>query len=98
MLQPSQRQIVHQDHKICTANEPCQWAHLLSIALDNLVLTPLDRVEINALLHHFPEWTELSQESHPLTHSLDDIVDLLFRGESSNTKSDTAVCTLVAVA
>lgn len=62
------------------------------------MLAPLNRVQVNTLLHKLPERAELSQEGHSLFDSLEHVVDLGVCGESANTEADTAVCTLVTAA
>lgn len=62
------------------------------------MLTPFNRIDVNAFLHHFPQRTQFPQEVHPLAHSLDYIIDLRFGGEPSNTKTDTAMSALVTIA
>jgi hypothetical protein len=63
-----------------------------------LVLAPLDAVESNTLLDKLPQRAELSQESDSFLHRFQNIVNLTRGRKSSNAKSDTAVCTLIAVA
>jgi hypothetical protein len=62
------------------------------------MLAPLDRVEIDAFLHKFPQRTEFSQESDALFDGLEDIVDLAGRGKTANAKTNAAMGTLIAVA
>lgn len=62
------------------------------------MLTPLDSVEVNTLLDQLPQRAELTKEVHPLLHRLQHVVDLLLGRKATNTESDTAVGTLIAVA
>jgi hypothetical protein len=63
-----------------------------------LVLAPFNRVQVDALLDEFPQWTEFPQERDSVFDSFQDVVDFSISGEAANAESDTAVCTLVAVA
>lgn len=63
-----------------------------------LMLAPLDGVQVDTLLDQLPERTQLSQKRDTLLHRLQDVVDLLFCGESAETKADTRVCHFVAAA
>lgn len=65
---------------------------------DASVLAPFDRVEIDAFLYQLPEGAQLSQESDPLPHGLQDVVDLTLRGESPDAEADAAVRAFVGVA
>ena len=61
------------------------------------MLTPLNRVQVNTFLHQLPQRTEFSQKGDTFFDSLQDIVDFTGGRESTNTKSNTAVGTLIAV-
>lgn len=61
------------------------------------MLAPLDSIEVNTLLHQLPKRAQLAQEVDSLLDCLENVVNLLLGGETTNTKSDTAVRTLVAV-
>ena len=62
------------------------------------MLAPLNRLQINTLLYHFPQWTQLPQKRYPFTDGFEYIVNFSFRGESSNAKSDTRVRIFIIVA
>ena len=61
------------------------------------MLAPLNCVQVHPLLHKLPERTQLSQESHPIRHCLEYVVNLAFRCEPSDAESDAAVRALVTV-
>ena len=52
-----------------------------------LMLSPFDRLEVNAFLHHFPEWRHFPQALNVRYHLLNRILDFLFCRKSSNSKS-----------
>lgn len=62
------------------------------------MLAPLDRVQINSLLNQLPKRAQFAQERYTSLDSLENVVNLLVRGESTNTETDTAVRTLVTAA
>lgn len=66
--------------------------------MNYLVLTPLNRVEINTLLNKLPQRTQLSQERHPLLDCVQDVINFRVSREAANAKADTAVCALIAAA
>jgi hypothetical protein len=61
------------------------------------MLTPLDRLEIDALLHQFPKRTQLPQKSDPLFDRLEHVVNLPFGRETADAEADAAVRALIAV-
>lgn len=63
----------------------------------SLMLAPLDRVQVHTLLHQLPQGAQFSQEVDSLSHGLEHIIDLLLRGEPSDTKANRAVGALVGV-
>lgn len=71
---------------------------IISLTAPTSMLRPLNRIDINPLLHHLPQRAQLPQKRHPLLNSIQHIINLLIRREPSNTKSNTAVGALVAVA
>ena len=62
------------------------------------MLAPLYAVQRNAILYKLPKWAQLSQEGHSLLNRLQYVINLALGRESSDTKSDTAVCILVTAA
>lgn len=60
-----------------------------------LVLGPVDRLEINPLLEHFPERTQFSQFGDMSGSLFNAVVDLLFGCKSSDAKSDGRVGHLI---
>lgn len=62
------------------------------------MLTPFDRLQVDALLHQLPQRGQLAQEVHPILHRLQHIVDLALGREASDTEADTAVGILVVAA
>ncbi|ETN04040.1 hypothetical protein PPTG_23687 [Phytophthora nicotianae INRA-310] len=60
------------------------------------VLAPLDRVGVNAFLHHFPQRTHLTQTRDVLDTQVHGIVDLLLRREATNAEADGRVRQVLA--
>lgn len=67
----------------------------LPITTAQLMLAPLNSVKIHPLLYKLPQRAQLAQERNTLLDSLEHIVDLSIRRESSDTKTNTAVRALV---
>jgi len=65
---------------------------------DQLMLTPLNRVEVDTLLNEFPQRTQLSQERDSLADGVEDIINLRGRRKAANTKANAAVSAFVAAA
>ena len=62
------------------------------------MLTPLNSLQIDSLLHQLPQRTQLPQKRDPLPDRLEDIVNLAFGGEPADAEPDAAMRALVAVA
>lgn len=73
-------------------------SHFPSHPIHKSVLAPLNTVQRNALLHQLPKRTQFSQECDSFLDCFQDVVNLTLSRESSNSKSDTAVCALVTAA
>ena len=69
------------------------WIRAVGSAL--MLLTPLDTFQIDALLHHFPQWTHFSQSIHMLDAQVDSKIDFLLGRESTNPKADRRVSELL---
>lgn len=50
------------------------------------MLTPLNGIQINAILHHFPQRAQVAQVLDLTTHSVNDKVNLLVSSESTDTE------------
>lgn len=61
------------------------------------MLAPLDGIEIDTLLYQLPKGTQLSQKADSLLNSLENIVNFGLGREATNTKSNAAMRTFVAV-
>mmetsp|Transcript_3222 Transcript_3222/g.5848 ORF Transcript_3222/g.5848 Transcript_3222/m.5848 type:complete len:304 (+) Transcript_3222:228-1139(+) len=55
------------------------------------ILGPLDRLEVNALLDHFPKGTHFTEARHMFFEQFQDKVHFLFRGEATNTETKARV-------
>ena len=75
-----------------------QSSHLISSGATSLMLTPLDGVEVNTLLHKLPQGTQLTQESDALLDGLEHVVNLGVSGETADSETNTAVGALVTAA
>lgn len=62
-----------------------------------LMLTPLNRLEIDAILNHLPQRAELTKEADAILHRLQNVIDLVRGSEPADAEADTAVGALVAV-
>ena len=54
------------------------------------MLGPLDALDVDAILEHFPKWRHLPQPFNFFDGSLNCIINFLFSCESANTKSKRA--------
>lgn len=70
----------------------------VGLAINCLMLTPLDGIEVNALLNELPERAQLAEEVDSFLNSLEDVVNLAFGGKPSDAETNTAVGALVTVA
>ena len=61
------------------------------------MLRPLNSVQIHPILHQLPQRTQLPQEVHPLSHGLQNIINLLIRRKPPDPEPNTRVRALVAV-
>ena len=52
------------------------------------VLRPLDRFDVDALLHHLPKWAHLAQPVDVVRARVDRIVDLLLSAEAADAEAD----------
>ena len=48
------------------------------------ILTPLNRLQVNALLDHLPQWTHLPQLPHTPTQLLNRVLNLLLGREPAD--------------
>ena len=62
------------------------------------MLAPLDRVEIDTLLHKLPERADVAKMLDSVPHGLKDVIDLVFGRKPSDTEADATVSTLIAAA
>mmetsp|Transcript_24568 Transcript_24568/g.44306 ORF Transcript_24568/g.44306 Transcript_24568/m.44306 type:complete len:241 (-) Transcript_24568:117-839(-) len=75
-------------------------SNILNLIQQNLsmmmsILTPLNRLQINSLLHHLPQRTHLPQPMHMLIQQIQQKVHLGLRRKPPNTKPQTPVSQLV---
>mmetsp|Transcript_42086 Transcript_42086/g.88392 ORF Transcript_42086/g.88392 Transcript_42086/m.88392 type:complete len:235 (+) Transcript_42086:191-895(+) len=75
-------------------------SNILNLIRQNLsmmmsILTPLDRFQINSLLHHLPKRTHLPQSPHMLIQQIQQKVHLGLGREPPNTKPQTPMRQLV---
>ena len=63
-----------------------------------LIVTPLNTIQGDTLLHQFPQRTHLSQDADSFLNGIYNIINFALCCESSNTESDTAVCVLITAA
>ena len=60
------------------------------------MLTPLNSLQINPLLHQLPQRAQLPQKAHPLPHRLEHIINLPLRRKPPNPKPNTTMRALIA--
>ena len=86
IVKPYYHQMVLQSQRL----QHHEWQHLM--------LTPFDAVKSDAFLYQLPQRTQVPQESYPLLHRLQDIVDLALCCETTDAETNTAVGALITAA
>ena len=62
-----------------------------------LMLTPLDTLQRNPLLHQLPQRTHMPQIRHPIPNRIQHVIDLALGSKTSDTEPDATMCAFVTV-